>query len=87
MVKNYGHTLPKAQDLEAFDDESISKRLHADLQANGVRCWFAPHNLKPGDFFRQEIDKAIHLQDKLLLILSEHSIQSNWVEIRSEPRH
>src|SRR5450432_1971334 len=62
------------------DDESISKRLHADLQANGVRCWFAPHNLKPGDFFRQEIDKAIHLQDKLLLILSEHSIQSTWVE-------
>jgi hypothetical protein len=62
------------------DDENISKRLHADLQANGVRCWFAPHDLKPGDFFRQEIDKAIHLQDKLLLILSEHSIQSNWVE-------
>src|ERR1019366_4671309 len=43
------------------DDESISKRLHADLQANGVRCWFAPHDLKPGDFFRQEIDKAIHV--------------------------
>jgi TIR domain/Pentapeptide repeats (8 copies) len=62
------------------DDENISKRLHADLQANGVRCWFAPHDLKPGDFFRQEIDKAIHLQDKLLLILSEHSMQSNWVE-------
>jgi uncharacterized protein YjbI with pentapeptide repeats len=62
------------------DDENISKRLHADLQANGVRCWFAPHDLKPGDFFRPEIDKAIHLQDKLLLILSEHSIQSTWVE-------
>jgi uncharacterized protein YjbI with pentapeptide repeats len=62
------------------DDESLSKRLYADLQANGVRCWFAPHDLKPGDFFRQEIDKAIHLQDKLLLILSKHSIQSNWVE-------
>jgi TIR domain len=62
------------------DDESLSKRLHADLQANGVRCWFAPHDLKPGDYFRKQIDEAIHLQDKLLLILSEHSIQSNWVE-------
>src|ERR1019366_1510970 len=61
------------------DDESISKRLHADLQANGVRCWFAPHDLKPGDFFRQEIDKAIHVQDKLLLILSEKSVTSKWV--------
>ncbi len=40
------------------DDESISKRLHADLQANGVRCWFAPHDLKPGDYFREKIDRG-----------------------------
>jgi TIR domain/Pentapeptide repeats (8 copies) len=62
------------------DDESISKRLHADLQANGVRCWFAPHDLKPGDYFREKIDEAIHLQDKLLLILSEKSVTSKWVK-------
>lgn len=61
------------------DDESISKRLHADLQANGVRCWFAPHDLKPGDYFREKIDEAIHVQDKLLLILSEKSVTSKWV--------
>ena len=23
-------------------DEEFAKRLHADLQSNGVRCWFAP---------------------------------------------
>jgi TIR domain/Pentapeptide repeats (8 copies) len=62
------------------DDESISKRLHADLQANGVRCWFAPHDLKPGDYFREKIDEAIHMQDKLLLILSEKSVKSKWVK-------
>ena len=53
--------------------------MHADLQERGVRCWFAPHDLVPGDHFRQQIDQAIHLQDKLLLILSEHSVQSHWV--------
>src|SRR6266487_3045949 len=63
----------------ASDNEDIAKRLHADLQASGVRCWFAPHDLKPGDYFREEIDKAIHLQDKLLLILSEQSVASKWV--------
>jgi len=63
----------------ASDNEDIAKRLHADLQASGVRCWFAPHDLKPGDFFREEIDKAIHLQDKLLLIFSEQSVASKWV--------
>ncbi len=35
----------------ASDNEGIAKRLHADLQASGVRCWFAPHDLKPGDGF------------------------------------
>jgi len=53
--------------------------LHADLQANGVRCWFAPEDLKIGEKIRPRIDEAIHLQDKLLLLLSEYSIASDWV--------
>src|SRR3989442_1313486 len=61
-------------------DEVLARRLHADLQAHGVRCWFAPEDLKIGNKFRQHIDAAIHLQDKLLLLLSEHSIASTWVE-------
>lgn len=62
-------------------DETLARRLHADLQASGVRCWFAPEDLKIGTKFRQRIDEAIHLQDKLLLLLlSEHSIASTWVE-------
>jgi hypothetical protein len=61
-------------------DDMLARRLHADLQASGVRCWFAPEDLKIGTKFRQRIDEAIHLQDKLLLLLSEHSIASTWVE-------
>jgi hypothetical protein len=61
-------------------DDLIAKRLYADLQANGVRCWFAPHDLKPGNYIRKEIDQAIHLQDKLLLILSESAVNSGWVD-------
>jgi hypothetical protein len=61
-------------------DETLASRLHNDLQAQGVRCWFAPEDLKIGNKFRQRIDEAIHLQDKLLLLLSEHSIASTWVE-------
>ena len=61
-------------------DETLARRLYNDLQAHGVRCWFAPEDLKIGTKFRQRIDEAIHLQDKLLLLLSEHSIVSSWVE-------
>lgn len=60
-------------------DEILAHRLYNDLQAQGVRCWFAPKDLKIGDKFRQRIDEAIYLQDKLLLLLSKHSIESIWV--------
>jgi TIR domain/Pentapeptide repeats (8 copies) len=61
-------------------DEAFAKRLHADLQNNGVRCWFAPEDMKIGDKFRQRIDEAIHVNERLLLILSENSVSSEWVE-------
>jgi hypothetical protein len=61
-------------------DQEFAERLHADLQNRGVRCWFAPHDLQIGDKILDEIDAAIRLRDKVLLILSEHSIRSDWVE-------
>jgi hypothetical protein len=30
-------------------DQEFAERLHADLQAKGVRCWFAPHNVHGGE--------------------------------------
>lgn len=64
----------------AHQDDMLARRLHADLQDHGVRCWFAPEDMKVGDKIRTRIDEAIHLQDKLLLLLSEHALASPWVE-------
>lgn len=44
-----------------------------------MRCWFAPEDLKIGDKIRDRIDESIRLRDKLLLVLSENSIASDWV--------
>jgi uncharacterized protein YjbI with pentapeptide repeats len=63
-------------------NHDFCQRLHNDLQAAGVRCWFAPEDLKIGDRFRDEIESAIRLHDKLLLVLSDDSVKSDWV--RSE---
>lgn len=60
-------------------DEEFAKRLYNDLQDKGVRCWFAPEDLKIGDRFRVRIDESIRLHDKLLLVLSENSVSSEWV--------
>jgi uncharacterized protein YjbI with pentapeptide repeats len=61
-------------------DNDFANRLYADLQNEGVRCWFAPEDLKIGDKIRQTIDQSIRIHDKLLLILSENSINSEWCE-------
>ncbi|SRR6266496_1833403 len=61
-------------------DHSFAERLNADLQDKGVRCWFAPEDLRIGEKTRMSIDDSIRRHDKLLLILSKHSISSDWVE-------
>jgi uncharacterized protein YjbI with pentapeptide repeats len=61
-------------------DQEFADRIHADLQNNGVRCWFASHDMPIGGKILDEIDVAIRLRDRVLLILSEHSIESDWVE-------
>jgi hypothetical protein len=61
-------------------DHVFAERLYADLQNKGVRCWFAPEDMKIGDKIRPRIDESIRLYDKLLLVLSKHSIGSGWVE-------
>jgi hypothetical protein len=61
-------------------DEAIAKRLYTDLRKNDVPCWFAPHDLRPGTPIVRGIEEAIHLYDKLLLILSKNAVASNWVQ-------
>ena len=61
-------------------DQEFADQLYADLQAKGVRCWFAPHDIKSGVKIHKQIDEAIRLHDRLLLILSEHSMSSEWVK-------
>jgi uncharacterized protein YjbI with pentapeptide repeats len=65
-------------------DTEFCQRLHNDLQAAGVRCWFAPEDLKIGDRFRDAIESAIRVHDKLLLVLSDNSVNSSWVRVEVE---
>ena len=45
-----------------------------------MRCWFAPHDMPIGAKILDAIDEAIRLRDKVLLVLSEGAIASDWVE-------
>lgn len=62
-------------------NQEFAERLHADLQAKGIRCWFAPHDIKGGRKIHEQIDEAIRVYDRLLLILSRESMESSWVKL------
>ena len=49
-----------------------------------MRVWFAPEDLKGGKKLHEQLFEAIQIHDRLLIVLSEHSVQSEWVltEIR-----
>src|SRR5258708_7087551 len=61
-------------------DRQFVRQLYGDLHDRGIRCWLDSEDLKIGDEIRPRIDEAIRIHDKLLLVLSEHSVKSTWVE-------
>lgn len=65
-------------------DEEFARRLHSRMREENLRVWYAPEELKGGRKLHEEIFRAIQVHDKLLLVLSEHSMKSEWVmtEIR-----
>jgi hypothetical protein len=50
------------------------------MQNKGVRCWFASEDMKMGDKTWNSIYHYIRMRDTVLLVLSEDSISSDWVE-------
>jgi hypothetical protein len=83
----YMHSLP-AEAIKYYScfisysskDEELARKLYDNLQGQGVRCFYAPEDMKIGDKIRTRIDESIRVHDKLLLVLSETSVTSQWVE-------
>ena len=60
-------------------DREFVKQLHDDLQKKDMRCWYAPEGVTIGEERRISLNETIRRFDKLLLILSEHSVNSQWI--------
>jgi hypothetical protein len=50
------------------------------MRRQRIRVWYAPEEMKAGRKLFEQIDRAIHMHDKLLIVLSKASIASNWVQ-------
>ncbi len=53
-----------------------------------LRVWYAPEDMCAGQKLHEQIETAIRVYDKLLVVLSEASLASEWVktEIRNARR-
>jgi hypothetical protein len=61
-------------------DEAFAQHFVNQLKAAGIRVWFAAEDLLPGKKIHEEVTTAIGAFDRLLVILSENSIESEWVK-------
>ncbi|MFL5666662.1 MAG: toll/interleukin-1 receptor domain-containing protein [Ktedonobacteraceae bacterium] len=64
----------------ASEDRAFAERLYTDLQQQQVPCWYASVDIETNDLFQKGINEALLLYDKLLLVLSSHSVASTRVE-------
>jgi hypothetical protein len=60
-------------------DSDFARRLHGRMLQDGLLVWFAPKDMRGGERFAEQIDQAIRLFDRLLLVLSPASMGSKWV--------
>lgn len=61
-------------------DQEFVQKLHKNLLKRHVLCWFDMEDMKTGDYIREKISTTIERYEKLILILSENSIDSEWVK-------
>ena len=59
------------------NDETFAQQLYHDLQQYGVRCWLATEDAKEK---MRPLDSSIRYHYKLLLVLSDQSLLSDWLK-------
>jgi hypothetical protein len=60
-------------------DEAFVRHLYDKLQGTGVRCWYFPESARTGQPLKHEIDRAVRLYDKLVVVCSLNSLTSQPV--------
>jgi uncharacterized protein YjbI with pentapeptide repeats len=60
-------------------DEEFARYLDTQLRLYGISVWFAPNSMRGGRKIHEQVERAIGDQDKLILVLSDASLKSNWV--------
>ena len=58
----------------AREDRQIARQLYADLKRAGVEPWLDCESLLPGQYWENEINRAIRESSYVMVLLSSHSV-------------
>jgi uncharacterized protein YjbI with pentapeptide repeats len=61
-------------------DQEFAENLQSYLKTHGVRCWLATEKMKRRDRKHKIINSAVNIHDKVIMILSENSVERDWTE-------
>lgn len=64
----------------SWADKAFVRTLYEALTKKGVTVWLDERKIKPGDNIHDSIAEGIKYYDKLILVCSENSLKSWWVE-------
>jgi hypothetical protein len=62
------------------DDDPFVQLLTRDLGKAGISCWVDAEAVRAGSDWMEELRRALSAADRALVILSDHSINSSWVQ-------
>ena len=75
----------------ASQDKATADAICESLEKEGIGCWMAPRDVTPGEFYADAIVRALNEAQVLLLVLTEHAVNSphvlREVERSSSKRH
>ncbi len=60
-------------------DKAVADTIVASMEKNGIRCWYAPRDIKPSEDWGESIIKAIENSQIFLLVFSENANKSRHV--------
>ena len=64
----------------SYKDREFARKLASDLAAHGIKPWIDEWEIRLGDSIVEKISEGISQADYILVILSEDSVRSKWVQ-------
>jgi TIR domain len=63
----------------ASQDAAVANAVVEALERQGIRCWIAPRDVVPGEFYADAIVHAIDAVQALVLVLSQNAAVSHHI--------